>query len=88
MPRITYYVVLPFIRTEDGELLGIEAEEAPTHGQAEFRGRDMVGHTIGANQIVGTIVFSRTGDPQLGDFGDAAILARYGETPDDVEGIE
>lgn len=28
--------------------------------------------------------FSRTGDPSIGEFEDAVILGRYGETPDDL----
>lgn len=30
------------------------------------------------------IAVSRTGDPSIGDFDDAVILGRYGETPDDL----
>lgn len=32
----------------------------------------------------GAIAFSRTGDPQLGDWEDAEILARVGEVPTDL----
>lgn len=32
----------------------------------------------------GAVAFSRTGDPKLGDFEDAVILGRYGETPSDL----
>ena len=35
----------------------------------------------------GAIAFRRTGDPALGDFEDAVILGRYGETPDDLAGF-
>jgi hypothetical protein len=31
------------------------------------------------------IAFSRKGDPDLGDFEPAEILARFGETPDELE---
>ncbi|SEF09689.1 hypothetical protein SAMN05444161_8306 [Rhizobiales bacterium GAS191] len=30
------------------------------------------------------VAFSKTGDPQLGDWGDAVILGRYGHVPDDL----
>lgn len=87
MSRITYYVVLPFIRTLDGDLFGIEAEEAPDLAKAKFRARDLVGKTRDEQVIVGAIAFSRSGDPQFGDFEDAVIIARYGETPEDLEGM-
>ena len=32
----------------------------------------------------GAIAFARTGDPQLGEWDDAAILGRYGDVPDDL----
>lgn len=33
---------------------------------------------------VAVIAFSRTGDPDTGDFDDPVILAKYGEVPDFV----
>ncbi len=87
MPRTTYYVVLPFIRNQNGDLLGIEAEEAPSNLAATARARGKVGKVRGADTIVGAIAFSRNGDPDLGVFDDAVILARFGETPEDVEGM-
>ena len=35
----------------------------------------------------GAIAFARTGDPQLGEWDDAAILGRYGDVPDDLDSI-
>lgn len=32
-----------------------------------------------ASKNAGAVAFSRTGDPNTGDFGDAVILATYGE---------
>ena len=32
----------------------------------------------------GAIAFSKTGDPQLGEWDDAIILGRYGDVPDDL----
>jgi hypothetical protein len=31
----------------------------------------------------GAVAFSRRGDPNLGEFGDAVILKTFGEVPDD-----
>lgn len=88
MPSITYYVVLPFIKNEEGDLYGIEAEEAPDAAKAKFRAYNLVGKARGDNAVVGAIAFSRTGDLATGDFKDALVIARYGETPDTLEGIE
>jgi hypothetical protein len=32
----------------------------------------------------GAIAFSKTGDPQLGEWDDAVILGRYGDVPADL----
>lgn len=87
MPRVTYYVVLPFTKNEEGDLFAIEAEEAPDAAKAKFRAYNMTGKKRGDDVIVGAVAFSRTGDLQLGDFDDAVILERYGVTPNDLEGI-
>jgi len=33
---------------------------------------------------VGAVAFSRTGDPATGDFGDATVIRKFGEVPDDL----
>ena len=33
---------------------------------------------------VGAVAFSRTGDPATGNFGDAKIIKKFGEVPDDL----
>ncbi|MDQ0392666.1 hypothetical protein [Labrys monachus] len=78
MAKVTYYAVLPFIRNDEGDLVSGEAAEAPSAGAAKSRAAAAIGKYAGA------IAFSRAGDPSLGDFEDAVVLARYGETPDDV----
>ncbi|CAM5764379.1 hypothetical protein LMIY3S_01128 [Labrys miyagiensis] len=87
MPRITYYLVIPFIRTPDGTFLALDPEEATDVAKAKHRAFNIVGQERGDDQVVGTIAFSRSGDPTLGDFEDALILARYGETPENLEGL-
>lgn len=77
----TYYVVLLFIRDDEGELIAEQAQEAPSEHSAVTRARAM------AASKAGTIAFRRTGDPQLGDFEDAVILGRFGATPDDLAGF-
>lgn len=79
MSNLTYYVALPFIREPaSGELIAEQGQEAPSERAAMSRARAMIGRKADA------IAFRRTGDPALGDFEDAVILGRYGETPDDL----
>ena len=78
MSTITYYVVLPFFRTEEGDLVADEPIQVPNAGAAR-RQAERVARAKG-----GAVAFSRTGDPALGEFSDAVILGRYGETPEDL----
>ena len=75
---ITYFVALPFERNEEGELVAGEAREA----QSDMAARRIASALAGGK--AGAVAFSRTGDPSTGEFEDAVILARYGETPDDA----
>jgi hypothetical protein len=75
---ITYFVALPFDRNEEGELVAGEAREA----QSDMAARRIASALAGGK--AGAVAFSRTGDPSTGEFEDAVILARYGETPDDA----
>lgn len=76
---VTYYVAIPFVRSEDRDLVPGEAVEVPSEGAAKNRAKLM------AIDAAGAIAFARTGDPSIGEFQPAVILTRYGETPDDVE---
>ena len=78
MPEITYFAVLPFSRTEDGDFLAEAAIEMRSAEQARATASRMAGVERGA------IAFSKTGDPQLGEWQDAVILGRYGDVPDDL----
>lgn len=78
MASVTYYVVLPFVRDEDGELVAEEGIEAQSAFAAQRRAQATIGKKVGA------VAFSRTGDPSIGEFDDAVILGRYGETPTDL----
>jgi hypothetical protein len=79
MTSMTYHVVLPFMFTEEGELVAEDGLEAPSSTAAVWRARAL------ATRRAGAVAFSRTGDPDTGDYGDAIILARFGETPHDIE---
>ena len=72
---ITYYVALPFVLTEDGEIIPGEAQDRQTAGAAVMAAEAM------ARRYGGAIAFSRTGDPSTGVFADAVILRSFGEVP-------
>jgi hypothetical protein len=78
MPPVTYFAVLPFSRTEDGDFLAEAAIEVRSAQQARTTASRMEGEGKGA------VAFSKTGDPQLGEWSDATILGRYGDVPDDL----
>ena len=70
---VTYHVVVPFGRNEDGDVVPLEPVEAPNSEAARRRAE------AAAAKHGGAIAFSRTGDPNAGEFGDAVIVATYGE---------
>ena len=73
MPAVTYYVALPYVRTEDGDLVAGEPKEMPSADAARREAASMALGTAGA------VAFSRTGDPGVGEFEEAQVLATYGE---------
>jgi hypothetical protein len=36
---------------------------------------------------IGAVAFSRSGDPMMGEFGDAKLLRKFGNVPDDLSGL-
>lgn len=75
---MVYYVALPFIPVEGGLAPG-QAVECPNGGAAIRRAQAMASNEANA----GAVAFSRSGDPNLGDFDDAVILKIFGKVPDD-----
>jgi hypothetical protein len=77
---VTYYVALPFVRTEEGAAPG-EGKEMPNERaairQAEVMSRDP------AN--AGALAFKRSGDPNMGNFDDATILKSFGDVPENLD---
>ena len=69
---VTYCVVVPFDRAEGGDLVPGEAREAPNREAAKRRAEAM------AAKHAGALAFSRTGDPDVGRFEDADVIAVYG----------
>lgn len=79
MASVTYYAVLPFVRDEDGNLCADEAVECQSSTGAASRARAL------GTMKAGAVAFSRTGDPEVGEWADAVVLMRVGETPADLE---
>ena len=77
---VTYYVALPFVRTEDGVAPG-EAQEMPNERAAISRAKSMSRDSANA----GALAFKRSGDPNMGNFGDATILKSFGEVPQNLD---
>ena len=73
-----YYAVLPFVRDEDGNLCPDEAVECRSPNGAATKARALIPIKAGA------VAFSRTGDPETGEWADAVVLARAGDTPADL----
>jgi hypothetical protein len=78
MGNVTYYVALGFRRYEEGELVALEPVEARTSSAAISRARSFAAKEAGA------VAFSRTGDPDVGEFADAIVLYSEGEVPTDI----
>jgi hypothetical protein len=71
--NVTYYVIVPFDRNEDGDLVAATAQEVTSALVAERGARALPMNHAGA------VAFSRTGDTSTGEFQDAVILAQFGE---------
>lgn len=76
---MTYFVVLGFQQTKRGALVADEPREI--HGGKE---RCISAARRLSEQRAGVIAFSRTGDPDMGDWEDATILWQDGIVPEDV----
>ncbi len=79
MAEVTYFVALPFIATDDGIAAG-EPTECFNPSAVVMRAEAL----SRKEGYVGAIAFSRTGDPATGDFGDAKVLKKFGDVPDDL----
>lgn len=68
-----------FVRDEDGKLFPDERIEGQSSRAAAARARALAATKAGA------VAFSRTGDPDTGEWADAVVLMRVGDTPADLE---
>jgi hypothetical protein len=82
MSEVTYYVALPFVAADDGIAAG-EAVECFNPNAAVMKAEALArkpGH-------VGAVAFSRTGNPATGDFGDATVIRKFGDVPEDLSAL-
>jgi hypothetical protein len=77
---LTYYVALPFVQHETGIAPG-PAQECPNETSAMRRAEAMSRQ----QPNVGALAFKRSGDPSLGNYGDATILKTFGEVPENLD---
>jgi hypothetical protein len=77
---VTYYVALPFGRSEDGISPG-QAQELPNEVAAIRRAEALARHP----DNVGALAFKRSGEPNVGQFGEATILKVFGEVPGNLD---
>ena len=78
MPTRTYYFVQAFTE-EDGANVALKPNAAP--GEASARALA----EVLAITYIGVIAWSRTGNPDLGEWGPPDILVRTGIIPDEYE---
>ena len=83
MADVTYYVALPFMQDDGGSPVAGAAEECQTSSGA-LRRAEVLAKAAGC---IGAVAFSRTGDPMVGEFGDAKLLRTFGDVPDDLSGL-
>jgi hypothetical protein len=82
MSEITYYVALSFISADDGLAPG-QAVECQNPNAAVMKAEAL----SRKEGFVGAIAFSRSGDLATGDFGDAKLIRKFGEVPDDLSAL-
>ncbi len=83
MADLTYYVALPFKQDDTGAPVPGAAEECQSSSGA-LRRAEILSRAEGS---IGAVAFSRTGDPMIGEFGDALVLKKFGNVPDDLSGL-
>jgi hypothetical protein len=78
MPSHTLHIVQAF-EEQDGGVVSVRPKVCPSAGSARaLAARLALNH-------VGVIAWSRTGDPDLGEWGPPEVLVRTGTIPDEYE---
>lgn len=79
MASVTYYVVQAFDEDGEGNLIARQAQQAPSAAVAE---RMAVGMS---SDVAGVIAFSRTGNPEEGEYSEPTVIYQAGRVPDEME---
>ena len=79
MAEITYFVMVPF-KDAGGELVAEPAVQCPSERTAIAQARSAV-----AKGAIGAIAFKRSGDPVLGEYGEAVLIGKEGNLPEGIE---
>ncbi len=77
---VTYFVALPFVQAEEGLAPG-QAQELPNEYSAIIKAEALSRKP----ENVGALAFKRTGDPNVGQFGDAQVLRTFGKVPENLD---
>ena len=83
MSDVTYYVAMPFMIGEDGSLVAGNPEQC-RDSAAALRRAEILTHVAGH---IGAVAFSRSGDPMTGEFGDAKLIRKFGDVPEDLSAL-
>ena len=83
MADVTYYVAMPFLQDDAGSPVAGAAEECQSPTTA-LRRAEMMSR---AAAHIGAVAFSRSGDPMMGEFGDAKLIRKFGDVPEDLSGL-
>ena len=75
MGRMTYFVALAFEATPRGKLLAGQAWPAGSASEAKRIAERL------AKTKTGAVAFSRTGDPDFGEWDTAVVIESYGKVP-------
>jgi len=82
MSEVTYYVALPFVFSDEG-VAAAEAIECFNPNAAVMKAEAL----SRKEGYIGAVAFSRSGDPATGDFGDANVIRRFGDVPEDLSAL-
>ena len=79
MANVTDYVVVPFEHDDKGVFTMLDPIEARSADSARFKARLL------ADAGKGSVAFSRTGDPDLGDYREGELLVALGSLPGNLD---
>jgi hypothetical protein len=75
---VTYFVVQAYQRGKKGMLIADQPKNARDLSHCEMMAERL------SRTSASVVAFSRTGDPESGEWDDAVILARFGEVPSEL----